>query len=161
MHLFLSGSTKLSPCGLFFAHTRQNEQVHSALAPPFLSHVLDFFDRGILLCHEMLMSPDSGMVMGMMEKLKAIFKAAGRVLKDALLHSGDGTPLHLGQGAQYKARTVVTLIAPLISQVHPEQQNRAEHVETKEFCPRKRLFPWTRGRDLSVSATNRLHCVDW
>ncbi|MDE6870486.1 MAG: hypothetical protein K2J62_00005, partial [Bacteroidales bacterium] len=94
-----------------------------------------------------------------MEKLKAIFKAAGRVLKDALLHSGYGTPLNLGQGTQYKARTVVTLIDPLISQVHPEQQNRAEHVETKEFCPRKRLFPWTRGRDLSVSATNRLHCV--
>ena len=39
---------------LFFSH------------PPFLSPVLDFFDRGIL-CHELSMFHDSGMVMGVGE----------------------------------------------------------------------------------------------
>ncbi len=34
-----------------------------SLAPHFLSPVLDFFDRGIL-CHELSMFHDSGMVMG-------------------------------------------------------------------------------------------------
>ena len=49
----------------------------TSLAPHFLFPVLDFFDMGIH-CYEISVSPDSGMAMGMMEKLKACFKAVGR-----------------------------------------------------------------------------------
>ena len=117
------------------------------------------------------MSPDTGMVMGMMEQLeaksnariRAMVKAAGRSLKGTLHRLSYGALRHSGH-------------ATLISQVHPEQQDQAEHIEPKEFSPRKRLFPWTgdairvfrprerlhcvdEGRDSSVSSTTRLHFV--
>ncbi|MDE6871366.1 MAG: hypothetical protein K2J62_04490 [Bacteroidales bacterium] len=41
------------------------------------------------------MSHDPGMVMGMKEKLKDGFKAAGRGLKDVLLHLNHGALLYL------------------------------------------------------------------
>ena len=63
---------------------RNHPSLFHSPSPLFLSlplsyHVhspgLDFFDRGIL-CHEIAMSSGSGMVMGVMEKLMASFKAA-------------------------------------------------------------------------------------
>ncbi len=64
----------------------------------YLSPVLDFFDRGIL-CHQISASPNSEMVMGMMNKLKAGFKAAGKSLRGTLLHSD--------QGILYRAKAYV------------------------------------------------------
>lgn len=64
----------------------------------YLSPVLDFFDRGIP-CHQIAASPNSGTVMGMMDKLKDCFKVAGRSLK--------GTLLHPDQGKLYKAKVYI------------------------------------------------------
>ena len=64
----------------------------------YLSPVLDFFNRGIL-CHQISMAPNSEMVMGMMDKLKASFKSAGKSLKGTLLHSD--------QGKLYKAKAYI------------------------------------------------------
>ena len=63
-----------------------------SLTPHFLSPGLDFFDRGIL-CHEIAMSHDPGMVMT--EKLKSGFKAAGRWLKGTLHRLNHGALLYL------------------------------------------------------------------
>ena len=64
----------------------------------YLSPVLDFFNREILN-HTISFSPNSEMVMDMMNGLKDKFKAAGKKLMGTLLHSD--------QGKLYKARVYI------------------------------------------------------
>lgn len=73
-------------------------ELHLLGAKVYLSLVLDLFDRGIL-CHQIATAPNSDMVMGMMDKLKDGFKAAGK--------SMEGTLLHSDQGKLYKAKVYI------------------------------------------------------